>query len=199
MRQPQNSITVEPFTESTFITAVKQASRASSEAASLPQIDYLAKYGSDIGARTLLVESHYIDRHFIEEVGRYYSRCLGDCPHSSSRIHLFSSDFDDSGLDEMLVRAATEDDGAATVSTQLSEAYRFYIGSAARVCSHRPNCIGAEAGRLQTTISCPRSLQGASVRTGALRRGTRLSTAGPRGRSVRDDCCVDRISARRSQ
>jgi len=61
------------------------------------QIQYLHKYLGNkqhTRAKTIIVESHYVDRHYLEDFSEYYARCFNEYPRSCSRIHFFSSKFD---------------------------------------------------------------------------------------------------------
>ena len=66
---------------------------------------YLAKHLEALGVCTLVLEEHYIDRHYMEEVSLYYSRCLNPPPNSTRRIHAFSKPYTDSELDKVLAAA----------------------------------------------------------------------------------------------
>jgi hypothetical protein len=58
------------------------------------QIGYLTEYLKQLGCRTLVIESHYIDRDYIDDVALFYSRSLRGYPNYCQRFHFFSSDFD---------------------------------------------------------------------------------------------------------
>jgi len=44
------------------------------------------------GAKVMIIEEHYVDRHFMEEIGQYYSRCLKPPPNYCRRVHFFSEE-----------------------------------------------------------------------------------------------------------
>jgi len=58
------------------------------------QIGYLTEYVRQLGCRTLVVESHYIDRDYIDDVALFYSRSLRGYPNYCQRFHFFSAEFD---------------------------------------------------------------------------------------------------------
>lgn len=53
-------------------------------------LSYLSRYLSGIDARLAVVESDYIDRDYLEDYARYYSKCLLDYNRKCYRIHFFS-------------------------------------------------------------------------------------------------------------
>jgi hypothetical protein len=125
VRYQRNQIECAAFSRSTFIQAVQQASH-SSETAPNEQTKYLAGYlERDLSAKTLLVERHYIDRHFIEEFSAYYGRCLAPVPNACTRLHAFSLAFDTQALDERIRQAASG--GFEQVLEELQEAYLGFI------------------------------------------------------------------------
>lgn len=124
MTKPSNRIECIAFTADAFTMAVEQGTGAA-HPPSNRQTYYLAQYLDSLGAKTLLIERHYIDRHFIEEVGLYYSKCLTPYPNSCVRIHAFARRFDDQVLDEYLQASISGD--SATLQTELQPSYLGYV------------------------------------------------------------------------
>lgn len=127
--RPRNSFRCLRFTKETFKQEVRDLSR-SRTSHWIEQVEYLASYLDGLGAASLLIESHYIDRHFIEEVGLYYSRCLLSKSNSCARIHVFrrlgKKPLHAAGaLDSMLRRAAN--DSWREVNEELRAAYLGFI------------------------------------------------------------------------
>ena len=54
------------------------------------QVVYLSRYFADIGTKTAVIERNYVDKDFLEDHAKYYSRCFHDYPRTCSRIHFFS-------------------------------------------------------------------------------------------------------------
>jgi hypothetical protein len=103
--RPTNTVECVDFDLGTFIDLVLEYSGSVGEAPN-EQTKYLAAYLDRLGAETLVVESHYIDRHFMEEVGLYYSSRLQSVPNSCARIHVFAVPLDDRQLDRRLAEYA---------------------------------------------------------------------------------------------
>lgn len=123
--QPRNSIECHVFSEDGFIELVRNACPTPKEAPQNEQTAYLGRYLKRIKAETVVVERHYVDRNYIEEVGYYYSRCFVPRPNSCTRIHAFARRIDDDTLDELLTRASQGDREA--VERELTGAYLGFI------------------------------------------------------------------------
>jgi hypothetical protein len=88
------------------------------------QLRYLADYLTKIGCRAVAVESHYIDRDYIDDVALFYSRSLRSYPNFCTRLNFFRESFDKRRLDS-LIRAGSR--GGYNVSqTYLQERYLGY-------------------------------------------------------------------------
>lgn len=74
-------------------SCVREASRtpAGSSAATCEQVRYLASYLShaEIAAKTILIETPYVDRHWLEEYSHYYATLLQPPPVKATRLHFF--------------------------------------------------------------------------------------------------------------
>jgi hypothetical protein len=57
------------------------------------QVTYLGEYLRRIGCQTILTESHYVDRDYIEDLALFYARSLRGYPNYCRRLHFFSSEF----------------------------------------------------------------------------------------------------------
>src|SRR4051794_25010793 len=90
----RNQIAAEPFDRSLFGQKLMDATGT----ASVPvarQAAYLARYCEWLESKTVVREDHYVDRHFLDEHGAYYSRNLEPPLSSVRRFHLFSTAFSD--------------------------------------------------------------------------------------------------------
>jgi hypothetical protein len=120
-----NSLRCVRFTRALFNKTIQQASGADPRVAAPPQVASLYAHLKALGARTVVVEGHYVDRHFIEEAISYYARALIGRRHACVRIHVFATTLTEAGLEHLLQRAAS---GALQdVSTALNDAYLGYI------------------------------------------------------------------------
>jgi hypothetical protein len=122
----KNQITVASFDRASLQGALVRASGATN--AVVPrQVDYLAQYAGMLGTRTVVVEEHYVDRHYVEEYASYYSRMLEPPSNAVQRFHLFSRAFGGAELEEMFTSSASSDDRAQEVRDRLRDVYLGFI------------------------------------------------------------------------
>ncbi|MBF0179080.1 MAG: hypothetical protein HQM03_03520 [Magnetococcales bacterium] len=91
------------------------------------QVRYLESYLRTLGARTLIVESHYIDRHYMDEFATYYARKRIAPPNHCRRLHAFSTELDDAGFEHRLRTAATGATALESVQKELNDGYLGFI------------------------------------------------------------------------
>lgn len=53
------------------------------------QLQYIEKYVRDLGCQAMLLESHYVDRDYIEDHSLFYSRSFSNYPNYCRRLHFF--------------------------------------------------------------------------------------------------------------
>jgi hypothetical protein len=115
---PQNVITVHPFTHDALIdTICREAIDRGEEVPE--QVRYLARYAERLGARTYVVEGHYVDRHYVDEFAFYYSRMLSPPPNTVRRIHLFAHEFTEAAFADMLAESLQSEDTRKAVEKRL--------------------------------------------------------------------------------
>src|SRR5689334_4609832 len=94
---PDNSITVYPYSADKLHELMSASSVMRGE--ELPQqVEYLGRYCEQLGVKTLVRESHYVDRHYVDEYALYYSRMLSPPGNSVERIHFFGWEFNEQKL-----------------------------------------------------------------------------------------------------
>lgn len=71
------SVRCVPFSEATFEEAIRQASGLTSGNCPV-QVQYLISYlqRREADAKTLIIETPYVDRHYLEEYTGYYANSL---------------------------------------------------------------------------------------------------------------------------
>src|SRR2546425_3441988 len=101
---PSREVPPLPFTED--LTAVVPAPPGLIEGSWPPrQLLYLGNYLERLGCRTIVWESHYIDRDYIHDMALFYSRSLRGYPNHCQRLHFFTTEFSDEGWHRMLETA----------------------------------------------------------------------------------------------
>lgn len=90
------------------------------------QIRYLESYltNEEVGARGLLIEEDYVDRHFLHEFVAYYATMLERPTAHCTRIHVFTEEVSETAIDGWIGCLATE---RAELQRQLAERYLGYI------------------------------------------------------------------------
>ena len=66
-------------------------------------VRYLERYLGELGARAILVETHYIDRDFLNDYAEHYVRCFPAYSRTCRRLHFFSSELTDDEVGTALV------------------------------------------------------------------------------------------------
>jgi hypothetical protein len=127
MGRSHNEVSCYPFDIADFEAVVCKASHGFADDPPTEQVAYLGRYAARLGARSFVVERHYIDRHFTEEFGLYYARCLTPPPSVCSRIHFFSRQLSNAEFDELLVSAVQSVEQKQKLEEALSEAYLGFV------------------------------------------------------------------------
>jgi len=114
-----------PF--SAFENEVARAAQMSTSAAGGTQVRYLKSYLADpaMGATRIVVESPYVDRHYLEEFAGYYAANLQAPSNKTTRLHFFRGEHGEDLLDRALERAAS--DGPDAASAALQEDYLGFV------------------------------------------------------------------------
>lgn len=88
------------------LVRIKTGSDQRSQVSGKTQLNYLCHYLEEphIGAKTIVVEDQYIDRHYLEDYSEYYARCFSSYPKNCSRAHFFSLEFSDIEFRDALKR-----------------------------------------------------------------------------------------------
>ncbi len=63
---------------------------------------YLEEYLGEFRATTILVENQYVDHDYLEDFARYYVKCFHKYPGVCTRVHFFTSSFDDEHIISLL-------------------------------------------------------------------------------------------------
>ena len=102
----QSPYVVIPFEFEEFVKLIS----ASSEIYPKPDIKnnnhvlYLFDYLNDLGAKTVVLESRYIDHDYLEDFAGYYVRCFNKYRRTTSRLHFFSESFDSSQFRRVILK-----------------------------------------------------------------------------------------------
>ena len=119
---PSQSVTVVPVGSADEISHLFQAPPGIVEDVWPPvQLTYLSSYLEQIRCATVLIEDHYVDRDYVEDMAIFYARSLRAYPPYCQRMHFFSESFDETTWRALLVRANGGE--AESVRQRLQDAY----------------------------------------------------------------------------
>ena len=103
---PPQNVTVLPVESADEISSLFSAPPGMVEDVWPPvQITYLSEYLEQICCATVLIEDHYVDRDYVEDMAIFYARSLRAYPPYCQRMHFFSESFDETKWRDLLVRA----------------------------------------------------------------------------------------------
>lgn len=121
----KNSFAVIPFSEGVFTSEVYKRIQKIHPIRTEPffQVEYLDSYLESLSVKTLVIEEHYIDRHYMAEFNEYYARCLAQVKNSATRVHAFGIALSDEDINALLKRAA-----AGQADTEINKLQAAYLG-----------------------------------------------------------------------
>jgi hypothetical protein len=155
---PLQSIRVVPF-PAEFADLFTQPIGLTEDVWPSTQINYFGYYLRQLGCKTVLIEGHYIDRDFIDDLALFYSRSLRGYPNYCQRLHFFGEDIDEERWRALITDA---NHGKYAESSQFLQ--RAYLG----FCVIRP-LPGSLIGRTVLQTFPPASPEGHHRDFGATR------------------------------
>lgn len=73
-----------------------------SEIAKKYQAQYLARYLSALGAKTILTENEYVDHDYLDDFSQFYAKCFEPYGRFCKRLHFFSNTIDEPQFQRIL-------------------------------------------------------------------------------------------------
>jgi len=80
---------------------------------------YLYKYLKELGCKTIIVENKYIDKNYLIDYTKYYSRCFVDYPKKCKRVHFFNKNFSEKDF----ISVIKNEDTSSLSLKDLNESY----------------------------------------------------------------------------
>lgn len=117
METPPYEVT--PFNRDNFLDAVR-SSMTRTQVESHAVADYLEKYLSAIGAKTIVVEYDYTDADYLDDFANYYVKSWVKYERHCRRLHFFSIGFDET-------RFLSEIVGQSAASAEFLQSYLGFI------------------------------------------------------------------------
>jgi hypothetical protein len=84
------------------------------------QINFIYTYLTELNAKTVLLETDYVDRDYLEDYSRYYVKCFNRYGERCARLHFFRNNFDHQQFSKIF----TSDD---SITKELQENYLGYM------------------------------------------------------------------------
>jgi hypothetical protein len=113
------------------------------------QITYLGVYLAKLGCKTLILESHYVDRDYIHDMSVFHALSVRSHPNHCQRLHFFSEAFDQLRWQQLVTAAGS------TRNEACEYLQRCYLG----FCVVRP-LPGSPIGRTVLSTLGPRTSKG---------------------------------------
>jgi hypothetical protein len=102
-----SSYTIVPYSADALRDALVEGSHgANGGVRDKPHAEYLHGYLSAIDAETMLIERRYVDRDYLEDFAAYHVRCFEQYKKDCYRLHFFSTRFDETDFEKVLLRLA---------------------------------------------------------------------------------------------
>lgn len=73
------------------------------------QVNYIYNYLDDLEAKTVLLETDYVDKDYLEDYSRYYVRCFNRYGERCARLHFFKNEFDHLKFESIIKNNDTEE------------------------------------------------------------------------------------------
>jgi hypothetical protein len=91
---PVKPVEVYPYTHQRLMRVLTRKARTSAQtmAVRIHGI-YFRDYFSALQAKTMVVENHYVDQHYLDDFAGYYVGCFNEYGRTCARIHFFSLGF----------------------------------------------------------------------------------------------------------
>lgn len=112
-----------------LLAEIRSAAGLAGAAETPRQAIYLDQYlqHPDAGARSLLVEPEYVDRHFIEEFAAYYATKFHAPASKCTRIHVFACELSEGSLEGWVEEASRGLAARAELERRLSDDYLGFV------------------------------------------------------------------------
>lgn len=92
-----------PYSKPNLISLLNRSSLADLHSLENDQhVEYFDRYLSDVGTQSIVCESGYIDRDYLEDYAHYYVKCFPDYERKCTRLHFFNSAISEDDLVEIL-------------------------------------------------------------------------------------------------
>lgn len=94
---------VYPYTHQRLMSVLTRRARTSAHSMALRIHGiYFKDYLSALSAKTMVIENHYVDQHYLDDFAGYYVGCFSEYGRTCARVHFFNLDFSPAEFDNLL-------------------------------------------------------------------------------------------------
>ena len=122
------------------------------------QVEYLSVYLKELGCKTVLAETHYLDRDYVYDVALFHARSLRSYPNYCQRLHFFNEAFSEETWRKLVVDPKARNTGE-----------KFLQDSYLWILRDKTPSRGAPLGRTVLPSIGPEAKSGAKRTFGAVR------------------------------
>ncbi|KXJ60728.1 MAG: hypothetical protein AXW14_03830 [Alteromonas sp. Nap_26] len=91
------------------------------------QVNYLFSYLDKLCAKTVICETDYVDREYLDDYANYYVKCFGGYSSKCARLHFFSEEFSHEDFRELLSNSNTRAERPSINEKKLNECYLGFV------------------------------------------------------------------------
>lgn len=99
---------VHPYTHQFFMSLLARKAKKTASSMSLRIHGvYFEDYFGELSAKTMVVENHYVDQHYLDDFAGYYVGCFNEYERFCIRIHFFDQEFSSESFENLLAGGVT--------------------------------------------------------------------------------------------
>lgn len=99
---------VHPYTHQFFMSLLARKAKKTASSMSLRIHGvYFEDYFGELSAKTMVVENHYVDQHYLDDFAGYYVGCFNEYERFCIRIHFFDQVFSSENFENLLAGGVT--------------------------------------------------------------------------------------------
>lgn len=120
------------------------------------RFSYFSEYIMTLGVQTVILETRYYDKQYVEDYGKYYCKSFKHYSKTCMRFHFFTESFDDNVFKNFLMNYNPEDISKENRESRFGKMYNSYCGFSiikpipytifGRTCLKTYNTVRSKAG-----------------------------------------------------
>jgi hypothetical protein len=118
---PRASVRAVPFSD--FPSQFRQPPGIVGERWPPTQVQYFTDYLTELECQSILIEGHYVDRDFVDDVALFYSRSLRAYPNYCRRLHFFKIPLHNGAWRRLFTASRASDESRSDATNALQRGY----------------------------------------------------------------------------